>query len=556
MPGESPNNESILSPLEALEAIFPADVFTEKELGDIVPLCEVLRLEKDTVLISEGLPSDNRVYFLLSGSVMVSIQGKFILKLKNRGDSVGEMGLISSAPRSATVVTDEPSMILVINAASQFQGDSEIDYKFRYYLGRIFNSILAEKLRHTSDRARMYEEMFDRSEGLERERLNMEAEISRYLQQISLFTHLVNSAKDAILVVDTHGRILNANDALPTTFGIDSNEVVGVEVSTLFGLPDYKGSAWPRLAEPAAKGGWNGELVIYHPTLGQIPADGSISAVYDMENSMLAYSVIIRDIRERKALEAETERQRTELEQAYRELRELDRAKSNFLNLVSHELRTPLSSILAYGELLTTEGMTEPEDQEQFIEIIYKEASKLNDMVEKVLAISKMETGEMMFNFDQYQLEEIVRMQVAMLRPRAEEKGLEIELEIPKGLNPLVFDEGSIREVLTQVVDNAVKFSDEGPIRLLMSQNEEWTCIEVNDNGRGLEGQDFDQFLDTFAKGGKMNIGKHGLGLGLPLCYLILKSHSGSLHLKGGKDGGTSVSICLPNNLVAGAPQD
>lgn len=551
MTKQDPTIDNETNSLDALRAIFPVEIFSDRELGDIVPMSEIYRYPEGAVLISEGEPSDGKVFFILSGSISVSIQGKFILRLKNRGESVGEMGLISSAPRSATVKTDISSTILVIDAAPHFAVDPSADYKFQYYLSRIFNSILTEKLRQTSDRAKLYEEMFTKSKGLEKERVGLEMEISRYLEQISLFTHLVNSARDVILVVDTNGVILNANDALSNAFEIETNQVVGIEVATLFGLPDIHGRAWPDLAEKARSKGWSEELVIYHPSMGQIPVDCAISAVHDVDNTLLAYSVIIRDIRGRKALEAETERQREELEQAYRQLRELDRAKSNFLNLVSHELRTPLSSILAYGELLTTEGMTEPEDQEQFIQIIYQEAGKLNDMVEKVLAISKMETGQMMFNFSENSLEDVVRFQVAMLRPQAEEKGLVIRFEVPDSLNPLVFDEDSIKEVLSQIVGNAIKFSEDGPIEVSLSQTSESSCIQVKDRGIGLDGKDFDEFLDAFAKGGGMNVGQHGLGLGLPLCYLILKSHLGSLHLKGNENGGATASIVIPNNLSA-----
>jgi PAS domain S-box-containing protein len=533
-------------PLEALRVILPAQAFSEAELLELVPMCELQRSEAGHVLIREGEPSDNRVYFLLAGSVAVSIQGRFILRLQNRGDTIGEMGLISSAPRSATVTTEEPAQFLCIQAPLGGQPRALRDYKLRYYLGRIFNAILTEKLRATSDRARLYEDMVTHSQRVETQRRSLEEEIASYLQQISLYSHLVNSANDAILITDTAGRILNSNRALAAAFGIETDTVLGVEVGILLAMPNGEPGNWESISATARQGGWHGEVALYHPSLGVIPADCSVSAVHDPEQALLAYSVILRDIRERKALEAQTQRQAAELERAYAGLRELDRAKSNFLSLVSHELRTPISSILAYSELLSTEGMVEPEEQAQFVDVIHKETEKLSEMVSKVLAISKMESGQMLFSFAEADLEQLGRTVAAMLRGRAEAKGLRLDVSIPKPLRPALVDEENLREALTQLLDNAIKYTEAGHVRLEVTQTPEASLIRVSDTGKGIGGLEIDALLDKFGRGDPVNIGPHGLGLGLPLCYLIVKAHSGTLSLQGLREQGTEALVTLP----------
>lgn len=533
-------------PLEALRVILPAQAFSEAELRDLVPMCELRGYAAGAVLIREGEPSDNRVYFLLAGSVSVSIKDRFILRLQNRGDTIGEMGLISAAARSATVTTDAPAQFLIIAAALPEDPQAPQDYKLRYYLGRIFNAILTEKLRTTSDRARLYEDMASHSRAVETQRRSLEEEIASYLKQISLYTHLVNSAKDAILITDTVGRILNANRALAQAFGIETDTVIGVDAGILLAMPNGTPGNWESIAADARQGGWHGEVVLYHPSQGAIPADCSISAVHDPEQALLAYSVILRDIRQRKELEARTQQQAAELERAYSKLRELDRAKSNFLSMVSHELRTPISSVLAYSELLGTEGMVEPEDQAQFIEVIHKEAEKLTEMVNKVLAISKMESGEMLFDFAEADLEEPVRGVAAMLRSRAEAKQLRLDVSVPKPLRPVVFDDENLREALSQLLDNAIKYTQTGSVGIEVTQHDGVSSIRVTDTGPGLSDLDLDHLLDKFGRGDPVNIGAHGLGLGLPLCYLIVQAHSGTLSLQNLREQGTEAIITLP----------
>ena len=539
-------NDTLTDPLSALRIILPREAFSDAELRELIPFSEILTYDAGTALITEGDPSDNRVYFLLSGSLSVYIQGKFILNLTNPGDSVGEMGLISAAPRSATVRTDSPSSILVFNASLDQSVSEDDDYRFRYYLSRIFNTILTEKLRKTSNRAKLYEDMVTQTRGLQRERVGLEQEIAQYLEQISLYTHLVNSAKDTIIITDTNGHILNANKSLHLDFGIETDQVVGKEITELLDWKNGGNVSWSEIVATAKKGGWNQEVTLVHSSGVEIPADCSISVVQDNERNFLAASVILRNIAVRKALEAETHRQRLQLEEAYRQIQVMDRVKSNFLNMVSHELRTPISNILAYSEMLTMEDMVEPEDRPGFLQIIHDEAGKLAEMVNKVMAIAKLESGQMFFNFAENRLEEVVRNLVVKMRPKAEEKNLKIDFTCQEGMAPVVFDEENLGEAVEQVLDNAVRYTEHGKIQVEVRQNEGKSVIRIQDTGKGIGKGEIGEVLEKFGRGDQVNIGTHGLGLGLPLSYMIVKAHAGEMNLESVPEGGTVVSIKLP----------
>ena len=539
-------NDNPMDPFSALRTILPEEAFSEAELRELIPFSEVLTYDAGSVLITEGEASDSRVYFLLSGSLSVYIQEKFILNLTNPGDSVGEMGLISAAPRSATVRTDSPSSILVFNASMDQSVAKGDDYRFRYYLSRIFNTILTEKLRKTSNRAKLYEDMVTQTQGLQRERFSLEQEIAQYLEQISLYTHLVNSAKDTIIITDTNGHILNANNSLSEDFGVATNEIVGKEITGLLRWKKGDRTPWSGIMAAAKKGGWNQEVTLVHPSGVEIPADCSISVVQDNEGTFLAASVILRNIAVRKALEAETHRQRLQLEEAYRQIQIMDRVKSNFLNMVSHELRTPISNILAYSEMLTMEDMVEPEDRPGFIQIIHDEAGKLAEMVNKVLAIAKLESGQMFFNFAEHSLEEVVRNLVVKMRPMAEEKNLKIDFTCQEDMASVVFDEENLGEAIGQVLDNAVRYTDHGKIVVEVRQNGGNSSIRIQDTGKGIGKGEIGEVLEKFGRGDQVNIGTHGLGLGLPLSYMIVKAHAGEMNLESVPEGGTVVSIKLP----------
>ena len=549
-----PNNRMAeqAEPLEVLKSLLPEGAFTLPEYEELARLCRVEAYPAGHVLIREHEPSDNRVYFLLEGSLAVSLESKFILRLAKRGDSAGEMGLISAADRAATVVMEKPSRVLLMDAGGPFRAQAQSDYKFRYYFSHLFNLILSEKLRTTSDRARLYEDAILHSRDVEEHSASLQDQVQRNLAQIRLYSHLVESAQDAVLVADLDGRIQHANPALTRGFAVPPRTFEGKLITELLGWGADATEGWEHLRGQLEPNGWQGEALVTPPSADPIPSHCSISVIRDDQGQRLAYSVFLRDIRAEKSYQKKIVFQTRQLEKAYRSLQELDRIKSHFLTLVSHELRTPITSILAYAETISN-GMAEPDQFPEFSGIILQEAKHLSDIVDKVLSITKLESGQMLLNFQKGSLSELVRGEVAMLRSKANLRDLKLEYEGPEGETQTVFDPEKIREAIHQILDNAVKFTEHGEIRVKFQLNDRHSLLQVTDTGKGIPEAVIRSIFRKFETDDDPEHHSSGLGLGLPLCYLIAKAHAGELSIASQVGAGTTVTLTLPNQPPSAA---
>jgi signal transduction histidine kinase len=239
------------------------------------------------------------------------------------------------------------------------------------------------------------------------------------------------------------------------------------------------------------------------------------------------------------------ERNRANIEQ----LRELDKMKSQFLSLVSHDLRGPLTGIQGFCELLRKHPLTQA--QEGLLAQLERQLELQQRMVDDLLDLARMERGQFSIHPRSADLVALLKEEVEKSQAEATERRITLALCIPpESLSrPVHMDEGRIRQVIWNLVHNALKFTPEGGrITVEARFEEEWCHVLVSDSGVGLpvDAQDriFDKFFQVTPGGSK---GSQGLGLGLTICKEIVSSHGGTIQARSpGLGQGTTISFTLP----------
>jgi signal transduction histidine kinase len=211
-----------------------------------------------------------------------------------------------------------------------------------------------------------------------------------------------------------------------------------------------------------------------------------------------------------------------------------DRLKSAFLATMSHELRTPLNSIIGFTGIML-QGLAGAINQEQTkqLEIVQSSANHLLALINDVLDISKIEAGQLEVMVKCYDLRRSIDKVVAIIRPLAEAKGLKLSAIIASGVRNLVSDQRRVEQVLLNLLNNAVKFTERGSIRLECHIAENAMVTRITDTGIGIRPEDRDQLFKPFSQIDTGLTRSHeGTGLGLAICNKLVEKMGGTIQLE------------------------
>jgi signal transduction histidine kinase len=256
------------------------------------------------------------------------------------------------------------------------------------------------------------------------------------------------------------------------------------------------------------------------------------------------YSVhIMLDITERKkVIEAEIMKETAEA---------ANKAKSDFLASMSHEFRTPLNAVIGFSELMST-GLGGPltDQQKEYVTDIFTSGQHLLSLVNDILDLSKVEAGRMELQMNEFNIERLIETSIALFKEEAYKHSLQMTFKITHGLDTMIGDERKIKQVLFNLLGNAVKFTPDGgriQVEATLTDDKEFLKYSVSDTGIGISSEDQNKLFKPFEQVDTRLTRKYkGTGLGLSLCKQLVELHGGRIWVESEAGKGSKFIFVIP----------
>jgi two-component system, OmpR family, phosphate regulon sensor histidine kinase PhoR len=231
-----------------------------------------------------------------------------------------------------------------------------------------------------------------------------------------------------------------------------------------------------------------------------------------------------------------------------RQIREVERMRDDFFNNIIHELRTPLATILMYARLLR-EGKAQDDQAkaDRFLGVIERESDRLQRMVRQMLQLAKLEARELQRSSEPVNLKDILDQLLPPMADRATEKGLAFSQRIPAKLPDILGNEETLYMIFKNLVENAIKFTLSGTVRVEARVDAGYVCVEISDEGIGIPQQALPNMFKRFYRTQTaVERGIAGTGLGLYMVKEGVEKHQGSIELRSVEGEGTTFTVRLP----------
>jgi PAS domain S-box-containing protein len=359
---------------------------------------------------------------------------------------------------------------------------------------------------------------------------------------------IVGSSDDAIVSKTLDGVITSWNRGAEKIFGYTAAEAVGQHITLI--IPSER-----RAEEDAVLARIRSGQSVDHFETVRVRKDGAlidisltVSPVRNAAGQIIGASKIARDISDRVRGERERAELLAQAQAAREEAEAVNRSKDQFLAVLSHELRTPLNAIFGWARMLR-EGVLDDSIRTRGAEAILRNAKAQLQLVEDLLDVSRIITGNMRLEVRQVDVKAVVEAAVETVRPAATAKELELQSVLDPDPGPVMGASDRLQQVVWNILMNSVKFTPRGGrIQVCLRRAGSHVEIVVSDTGEGIAPELLPHIFERFRQGDSSSTRSHGgLGIGLALVRHLVDLHGGSVSAQSAGPGkGTTVTVVLP----------
>lgn len=341
---------------------------------------------------------------------------------------------------------------------------------------------------------------------------------------------VLSRVREAIIVLDGSKRILAWLGGAPKLLGYTGEEMKGADIDSVLEPLDANdnscciGPADPKSILRVVRGSPEQELLIATKNGSRVWVGVTSAYERNSKGEIDRIILVARNISRR---------------------RRIDQVKSDVISAVSHELRSPLTSVKGFVSTLVQKWDRLTEEQKRhFLATIQVDADRVTRLINELLDISRLEAGRLLLRRELTQLPEIVAKVVDRISPQTDRHQIQLELN---GTLPSVFaDPDKVEQVLTNLVENAVKYTDSGHITVSCSADEGAVRVSVVDEGEGIPLEHRQHVFGKFFRRGDRASAPSGTGLGLYISKGLIEAHGGKIWVEDGSDGGAAFIFTLP----------
>jgi PAS domain S-box-containing protein len=358
---------------------------------------------------------------------------------------------------------------------------------------------------------------------------------------------LIESNIDAIMTTDPSGIITDVNKQMEALTGCTRDELIGAPFKGYFTDPERAEAAIKRVL--SEKSVTDYELTARARDGKQTVVSYNATTFYDRNRTLQGVFAAARDVTERKRVEAELQQAKAAAESA-------SRTKSDFLASMSHEIRTPMNAIMGISDLLAKTSLS-PE-QDKYVQIFRRAGDNLLNLINDILDLSKVEASQLELERTGFSLNDILEKVTEMVALRVQEKGLVMVYEIaPSVPNDLVGDPTRLRQVLLNLLGNAIKFTESGEVTLRVTPDANRSVptalrFTVSDTGIGIPGEKLSRVFERFTQADSSTTRRFGgSGLGLTISRRLVELMGGRIWVESEVGKGSVFAFAVPFEISA-----